>query len=52
VQEAGGKVTDFNGGKEYLFGRSIVASNGHIHKPFSDIVKRHFKGKMNKLESL
>ncbi len=27
VQEAGGTVTDFNGGNDYLFGREIVAGN-------------------------
>jgi len=28
VKEAGGAVTDFNGGNNYLFGKKIVASNG------------------------
>ncbi len=32
IQEAGGKVSDFHGGDQYLFGRQIVASNGVIHK--------------------
>lgn len=27
VQEAGGKVTDFKGGSEYLFGREMIAGN-------------------------
>ncbi|MFC3880110.1 inositol monophosphatase family protein [Algoriphagus namhaensis] len=34
VQEAGGKVTDFSGGENYLFGREVVASNGQIHSEF------------------
>ncbi|MBC6365494.1 inositol monophosphatase family protein [Algoriphagus sp. AK58] len=34
VQEAGGKVTDFSGGGDYIFGRNIVASNGCIHDHF------------------
>ncbi|GAB2475376.1 inositol monophosphatase family protein [Algoriphagus taiwanensis] len=34
VQEAGGKVTDFAGGEDYIFGRNIVASNGSIHAEF------------------
>lgn len=46
VQEAGGKLSDFNGGKNYLFGKSIVATNGHIHKPFMTIVKKYFSGKI------
>jgi len=31
VMEAGGKVTDFNGGENFLFGRQILASNSMIH---------------------
>ncbi|OOG70707.1 inositol monophosphatase family protein [Algoriphagus sp. A40] len=34
VQEAGGMVTDFAGGKDFIFGRKIVASNGNIHGEF------------------
>ncbi len=43
VTEAGGKVTDFSGGGDYIFGSNILASNGLIHEhvrsrltPFSD----------------
>src|SRR5688572_10060954 len=31
VQEAGGKVSDFSGKNDFLFGGQIVASNGLIH---------------------
>ncbi|GAB3650432.1 inositol monophosphatase family protein [Echinicola sediminis] len=31
VQEAGGKVTDFKGGDDYVFGREIIASNTVTH---------------------
>jgi myo-inositol-1(or 4)-monophosphatase len=31
VQEAGGEVSDFNNGKDFLFGKKIIASNGLIH---------------------
>lgn len=34
VQEAGGMVTDFAGGNDFIFGRKIVASNGKIHREF------------------
>ncbi len=34
VQEAGGTVTDFAGGGDYIFGRNIVATNTHIHPEF------------------
>jgi myo-inositol-1(or 4)-monophosphatase len=31
VQEAGGRVTDISGGDNFIFGKQMVASNGHIH---------------------
>ena len=33
VAEAGGKVTDYKGGSDYLFGKEIVATNGIIDLP-------------------
>jgi myo-inositol-1(or 4)-monophosphatase len=33
VTEAGGKVTDYKGGSDYLFGKEIVATNGIIELP-------------------
>jgi myo-inositol-1(or 4)-monophosphatase len=38
VQQAGGKVTDFSGGENYIFGGEIVASNG-IHPELLDVIK-------------
>jgi myo-inositol-1(or 4)-monophosphatase len=43
VQNAGGMVTDFKGGKNYLFGREIVATNTLIHEEFMGRVRRYFK---------
>lgn len=40
VAEAGGKVTDFNGGNSYLFGREILAANANIHKQMFAQVSR------------
>ncbi len=31
VTEAGGKVADLSGGKDYIYGQNIIASNGKIH---------------------
>jgi myo-inositol-1(or 4)-monophosphatase len=31
VQEAGGIVTDFTGGSDYIFGGRLIAS-GHVHQ--------------------
>jgi myo-inositol-1(or 4)-monophosphatase len=33
VRAAGGRVTDQQGGEDWLFGPSIVASNGLVHEP-------------------
>lgn len=32
VTEAGGRVSDLRGGDDYIFGKSIVASNGILHE--------------------
>ncbi|MCX7956932.1 MAG: inositol monophosphatase [Endomicrobia bacterium] len=39
VSEAGGKVTDYFGNKNYLFGKTIVASNTKIHNQMLKIIK-------------
>jgi myo-inositol-1(or 4)-monophosphatase len=41
VQQAGGKVADFTGGNNYIFGREIMASNDFVFDEFSAKVK-HF----------
>jgi myo-inositol-1(or 4)-monophosphatase len=43
VQEAGGIVTDFLGGVEFVFGRRIVASNGSIHMEFLAALSEYWK---------
>ncbi|MFL5752044.1 MAG: inositol monophosphatase family protein [Bacteroidia bacterium] len=43
VQEAGGKVTDFKGGKNFLFGREIAASNGTLQQEFQKVISEKFK---------
>jgi len=42
VEEAGGIVTDFKGGIDYLYGRQIVASNGKIHHAMLEIINKYF----------
>lgn len=41
VKNAGGVVTDFNGGEEYLFSKRIIASNVKIYNRFSEIVQKY-----------
>jgi myo-inositol-1(or 4)-monophosphatase len=45
IQQAGGKVTDFNAGNNYIFGSEIVASNSIIHSEFSKIVHNYLSKK-------
>ncbi|MCF6366150.1 MAG: inositol monophosphatase [Bacteroidales bacterium] len=40
VQQAGGRVADFNKGDNYLFGREMVATNSFVYKEFSDIIQK------------
>jgi myo-inositol-1(or 4)-monophosphatase len=40
VSEAGGCVSDFNGGNDYLFGREIIATNHAIFDEFLNDVKQ------------
>ena len=42
VQEAGGKVCDFSGNNNFLFGREIIASNKNIYDEFLSVVKKEF----------
>jgi myo-inositol-1(or 4)-monophosphatase len=41
VKEAGGKVSDFNGKDNFLFGREIIASNALYYNNFYEIVNKH-----------
>jgi myo-inositol-1(or 4)-monophosphatase len=39
VQQAGGKVTDFRGGADFLFGNQLCASNTNVHAEMVQIVE-------------
>lgn len=39
VKEAGGQLSDFKGGKNFLFGMEMIASNGKIHDNFVTTLK-------------
>jgi myo-inositol-1(or 4)-monophosphatase len=43
VQQAGGKVSDFKGGTNYIFGKEIIATNHHIYNEFLQVVKEHLE---------
>ena len=39
VQQAGGKITDFRGGENFLFGNQFCASNSRVHEEMLGIIK-------------
>jgi myo-inositol-1(or 4)-monophosphatase len=43
VKEAGGKVTDFKGGDDCLFGRQILAG-GAVHQELLEVIEKHWYG--------
>jgi len=45
VKEAGGTVHDFSGGNNWLFGKEISCTNGHIIKEFEELIANFFKEK-------
>lgn len=38
VREAGGVVTDLDGGENWLYGGQVLASNGPLHQPMLDLI--------------
>ncbi len=42
VSEAGGIVSDFSGGSNYVFGKEIIATNSTIFQEFLGVVKEKF----------
>ena len=42
VQEAGGIVTDFSGGDNYIFGEDLVCTNGHVQAEMLAKIARYF----------
>lgn len=44
LQQAGGKLGDFSGGVDYIFGEEIIATNGTIYDEFLGIIRQKFVG--------
>jgi len=42
VQQAGGIVSDFNGGNDFIFGKQIIASNFLIYEEFYKVINNIF----------
>ncbi len=43
VQQAGGKVSDFSGGNNYIFGKEIIATNNYVFNEFLGIIKKYME---------
>ena len=41
VEQAGGKVCDFNGNNDYLFNGQIITTNNNYFSKFYEIVHKH-----------
>jgi len=41
VREAGGTVTDFDNGGEFVHIKELIASNSHLHNVLGEIVRKH-----------
>ncbi|QSE98733.1 inositol monophosphatase family protein [Fulvivirga lutea] len=44
VQQAGGQVTDFKGGNDFVFGREIVASS-NVQNEMLQVIQKHWQNK-------
>ena len=44
VKQAGGRLGDFDGGSDYLFGGEIVASNSAVYDEFQQLIRKLIKG--------
>jgi myo-inositol-1(or 4)-monophosphatase len=42
VSEAGGQVTDFDGGEQFIHGRRIIATNRNIYPELFHIIQKYF----------
>ena len=42
VKEAGGHISDFKGGEDWLYGQTIIASNKHIHRNLLSIIEQEY----------
>jgi myo-inositol-1(or 4)-monophosphatase len=40
VKQAGGKVSDFTGGTEYIFGREIIVGNSNVFEEFARLIRK------------
>ena len=42
VKQAGGLVTDYSGGDDFIFGKELLAGNGHINEELRAVILYEF----------
>ncbi len=42
IEEAGGTVTDFKGGNNFLFGKEICCTNSVLMEEFEEVIQKYF----------
>lgn len=42
LRQAGGRISDFDGTDQYIFGKELVATNGLIHDELLAVIEKHF----------
>jgi myo-inositol-1(or 4)-monophosphatase len=42
VEEAGGKISDFSGNDNFIFGKEVVVANAGVYKELLDAIRLHF----------
>ena len=45
IEEAGGQLFDFKGGKDFLFGGEMLACNGHLSEELMEVMRGAFEAK-------
>lgn len=45
LQQAGGKITDFSGEENYLFGQELIATNKNVFDELFEVIEKKFKRK-------
>jgi myo-inositol-1(or 4)-monophosphatase len=43
ITEAGGRVSDFKGGEDYIFGKEILGANAGVFEEFSSMIMEHLR---------
>jgi myo-inositol-1(or 4)-monophosphatase len=42
IEEAGGKISDFKGGDDYLFGKTIIGASSALYDDLLAVIQKNF----------